>query len=112
MKHFIRTVAYGTALTFAVAGTASIAAQPVNPSGSVSADQTAVSATPDRQGSEGQSEAEDLSKVRCERYAQTGTRVKKKVCHTLAEWKQIEENAERNGRNMQDQGGVNSTRYE
>ncbi|MGB3739387.1 MAG: hypothetical protein WA948_08550 [Pontixanthobacter sp.] len=112
MMRVIQTFAFGAALTFAVAVPASLAAQSATPAESDAMQQSATTSSDDDGDAKVESETEDLTKVRCERYAQTGTRVKKKVCHTIAVWNQIRENAERTGRNIQDQGGVNSTRYE
>ena len=44
----------------------------------------------------------------CKRFAKTGTRVKKKVCRTRAEWDAIAEAAKKEGQDIQSQGGINS----
>ncbi len=49
-------------------------------------------------------------KIRCVRQVQTGTRFRKKVCMTLADWKRAEEAAKLEATGMKDQGAVNSHR--
>jgi len=53
----------------------------------------------------------DPARVRCKRIAETGSFVKKKrVCHTEAEWRELQEDTDRQLDAMNDAARINSMR--
>ncbi len=66
-----------------------------------------------KEGAANHSESEtsdDGDRIICRRYAQTGTRVRTKVCHTASQWKQIRDRAQRVGQRIQDKGAIDPSR--